>query len=149
MIVIMSKRLPLKFRALNLDTIEVPMHYSQLCYGAKGDEWALWSEWPLCSSCVWANCCDIWYSLFSDGGRHAPVYTWIKFQCSVITLTIRGTIIDQHYLFYFQKSYFQKSEIQYLVTYLVPYSKIFTSQYLAYKLIKTQFSKKNTISFLY
>ena len=133
MIVIMSKRLPLKFR----QSTEPRHHQSPgalfpVVLQAKGDQWALWSEQPLCSSCVWTNYCDIWHYLFSVGGRHAPVYTWIKFQCSIITLIIPGTNTDQHCLFYLKESYFQKSEIQYIVTYLVPYSTIFTSQYLAY-----------------
>lgn len=101
MIVIMSKRLPLKFT----QNTEPGSHRSSgalspVVLNAKGDQWVLWSERPLCGFCVWAICCDIQYYLFSFGGRHPPVFTWKKFQCSIISLTTTGIIMDHHYLLF-------------------------------------------------
>ena len=98
MIAIISKRLPLKFRQNTEPRLhQSPSALSPVALNAKGDQWVLWSERPLCGFCVRAICCDIKYYLYSVGGRHTPVFTWIKYQCSTIILTIIGFIIDHHY----------------------------------------------------
>lgn len=126
------QRLPLKFRQ-NAE----PRQYQgaaallPVVLNAKGDQWALWSEWPLGNFCVWAICCDIRCYLFSAGSRHPPLYTWMKFWCiSLLWLLLRLPLTT---ITWFLKITFPKIRITLSHCWFL--NTIFMSQYLGHKLI--------------